>query len=208
MTIQEKLDAYRAAAAHRRAAAFAPVPDFILGLPVAPLTPRVYSLLSAIGSPLVNGGTQPLEGDLRNYLWFSSRWFTTRPALARWLKPLVLLPLTARLRSGDIHRYHATLALALNDLRLLLDDVFADAPAGTGPARPGCPPTLEAQLVHAFATAYRWPPERTVRTPLRQLFQLLACLDPESRTLGEQSLITAHLRERNTPNAQPTAVSP
>lgn len=196
MSIQEKLDHYRRTAALRRAAAFAPVPDYILGLAVRPITPPVYSLLHAIGSPLVCGGAAPLEGDLRNYVWFSSRWFTPRRWLARWLKPLVLFPLTLRLASGDVHRYHAALALALFDLRQILDDLFADAPAG-GRSLPGSPPTLEAQLINTFATAYRWPPERTRSTPLRQLFQLLRCLDPEARDSGEAAVIADHLAEKN-----------
>lgn len=220
--LQATLAAYREATAARRARAMVDCPDSVLGLPVRPLTPATWTLLCATESRFLQPDAQPMEGDVRNYLWFHSRLFhfsSRLPArLSRFLKWCALLRFNSMLhRRRNVHWYSATLALAAADIDRLVREAVADSP-GRGEGRIGpTAPALEAQLVHIFAREYRWPPERTRATPLRQLFQLLLCLSPADDDAGERALRLDHLRRRNAElnaaraaapsGAQPSALS-
>jgi hypothetical protein len=202
-----ELVAYREAASRRRAAAFCDAPDYVLGQEVRPLTPRTFSMLVAVDCHFILGG-RATEGDVRNYLWFHSpRWchagtpgWQRRKAMA--LRPLfVELASPWRRRMGlplDMARYAAALALAVADIRRIVEDAFADCPASGGDG--AAIATLEAQLVAAFARELHWSPEYTRNQPLRQLFQLLRCVraarGEEINDRGEQEILAAHLRRR------------
>jgi hypothetical protein len=200
---------YRRATAHRRAAAFCDLPDYVLGIPVLPVTPRTFSMLFAIESRFIFGG-QPMEGDVRNFLWFHSPLYANC-AVAGWQgrKRRALAPLCRQLGverwrrwlglgiSAD--RYAAALVLAISDINKILDDAFADAPRGKSTKAPLA--SLEATLIHEFAAAYDWTPERTRNTPLRQLFQLNRCVAAYSghdvRDDGEDAILADHLLKKN-----------
>ncbi len=204
-----ELVAYREAAARRRAAAFCDAPDYVLGIVVQPLTPRTFSMLAAVGCHFVCGG-RPTEGDVRNWIWFHSPAWTNRQgagwqrrkaaALRPFLRQLDAHPLLRRLtrRPLDLAHYHAVMALAIADIRRLVEDAFADCPAGGPDVAPVA--TMEAQLTNTFAKAYGWAPERTRATPLRQLFQLVRCIQQANghdiADRGEQEIVAAHLRRR------------
>lgn len=200
---------YRAVTAKRRAIAFCDAPEFVLGTEVLPLTPATFSMLYAMGSAFVMGGAAQ-EFDVRNYLWFHSRLYAhcgipdwrkrKREALRRlsfelnqpWRKWVGLKP--------SVHRYTAVLAIAVSEIKQLVEEAFADSPAKSG--RPGKPvATLEAFFIHEFAMAYRWGPEQTRHFPLRQLIQLHRCIragrgeDPSDD--GEDRIYYEHLRARN-----------
>jgi hypothetical protein len=211
--------AYREAASRRRAAAFCDAPDYVLGAEVLPLTPRTFSMLLAVDSHFILGG-RATEGDVRNYLWFHSpRWchsgvpgWQRRKAMA--LRPLfVELASPWRRRMGlpvDLPRYQAALALAVADIRRLVEDAFADCPAGGGDGVAIA--TMEAQLVTAFARELHWSADFTRNQPLRQLFQLLRCIrsarGEDVNDRGEQEILAAHLRRRQDElDQQATAVS-
>lgn len=199
---------YRAAATRRRATAFCDAPEYVVGIPVMPLTPRTYSMLAAVGSHFVWGG-QPTEGDVRNYIWFHSRDWSHigipgwQRKKARALRPLVRqLVNPVRRAMGfplEIGRYGATLALAIVDIHGLIVDAFADSP---GPAGKGgeAVATLEAQMVNIFAQEYHWSADVTRNVPIRQLFQFLRCLrsgrGEDIADRGEQQILSAHLRRR------------
>lgn len=202
-----KLITYREAASRRRAEAFCDAPDYVLGQEVRPLTPRTFSMLVAVGSHFVVGG-RATEGDVRNYLWFHSPawchsgvngWARSK---ARVLRPLLCELAPRRVRwlgfQLDLDCYSAALALAIADIRRLIDDAFADCPAGrSGGAAIA---TVEAEMINVFAREYCWPMERTRNTPLRQLFQLLRCVrashGDDIGDRGEQEILAAHLRKR------------
>lgn len=202
-----ELVAYREAASRRRAAAFCDAPDYVLGQEVRPLTPRTFSMLVAVDCHFILGG-RATEGDVRNYLWFHSpRW--RHAGTPRWQseKRRALRPLFRELASPwrrvlglplDMPRYAAALALAVADIRRLVEDAFADCPAGSGDG--AAIATLEAQLVSAFARELHWPADYTRNQPLRQLFQLLRCLrsarGEDVGDRGEQEILAAHLRRR------------
>lgn len=204
------LAAYRAASAVRRAEAFCDVPDFVLGTPCQPLTPRTFSMLYAVRSRFLFGG-QPMEGDVRNYVWFHSPNYANCAA-PDWAKRKVkvLGPLTRQLRverwrrwfglSISAEHYAAGLALACSEINQIFDCAFADAPGASGTPRAPLA-TMEASLIHQFASAYNWSPERTSNTPLRQLFQLDRCLAAsrghEVRDDGEDRILADHIRRRN-----------
>lgn len=208
-SLSASLAAYHAGAAQRRACATVPGPDYVLGLPVRPLTAPSYTRLAAIASPFLTGETAH-EGDIRNYLWFHSRLFTTTPWLARPLRWLALLRFSAQLhRRGRRDETYAAgiLALARADIRAGLEAALADAPAGDDK---GDPPgaTLEIQLIHLFTRDARWPLARVRRTPLRILFQYLRCMNP-GPDRGELAVKAAHLRARNAAlAAQRAALTP
>lgn len=198
--LREKLAAHRRAVSARRSRAYVSCPDRVLGLPVQPITPPTWTLLHAIGSRFVLGGT-PLEGDIRNYLWFHSRLFPLAafvPApVARLLKWFALLRFTVLLRRRrDPDWYVATLTLAGAEITGLLNDALADAPKGNTDCAPG--PCLQAQFEHACASAYGWSPAFTSRQPLRRLFQLLRSAAPaDTDDEAERAIRFAHLRDRN-----------
>jgi len=202
-----ELVAYRAAAARRRAEAFCDAPEYVLGSLVLPLTPRTFSMLVAVESHFVCGG-RATEGDVRNYLWFhSAEWchagtpgWQRRKAralrrlnreLANPIRRLMGFPL-------DLARYGAALALAVADIRRLIEDALADCQTVTGSGSPVA--TMEAQLIATFAREFSWEPERTRNTPLRQLFQFLRCIcksrGEDIADAGEQEILAAHLRRR------------
>lgn len=197
--LQQTIAAYRSEVSARRARAFIDCPDTVLGLSLRPVTPPTWTMLQAIGSRLLTEET-PLEGDVRNYLWFHSRLFWLGSQLpapcSKLLKWLALLPFSAQLhRRRDIDWYAATLATAINEIRGLLSDALADAPRGDRACAPG--PCLEAQLIHFCAEQYGWSPERTRATPLRQLMQYVRAATPSDDDDGERAIRFAHLRKRN-----------
>lgn len=211
---------YRAATAQRRAEAFCDVPDHVLGIPVSPLTPRTFSMLFAVRSRFLFGGT-PLEGDVRNYVWFHSPLYANcttpdwrrrkRRALAPLARQLGVEPWRRWLGLGvSADRYAAALALAASDINQIMDAAFADAPRAAGSRRAPLA-SLEASLVHECAAAYHWPPERTRSTPLRQLFQLNRCLAAASghevRDEGEDAILADHLARKNAELAAARAAS-
>jgi hypothetical protein len=199
---------YRERAAKRRAAAFVEGDDEVMGQTVRPLTPATYSLLMAHGSHFLCGGIAT-EGDVRNYLWFHSPIYAdNRTPDWQWRKKRTLRRATFEFQQpwrkwiGQKpcpHRYQATLNIAVANIRGLVEEAFADAAPASG--KPGAPlATLEAQLVHEFATAYNWPPEKTRQTPLRQLFQLHRCIraarGEDVKDDGEQRILAMHLLRR------------
>lgn len=199
--LQHAIAAYRSEVSARRARAFIDCPDTVLGLSLRPVTPPTWTMLQAIGSRLLTADT-PLEGDVRNYLWFHSRLFALSTALrpppsaVRLFKWLALLPFSARLHQRrDIDWYAATLATAINEIRGLLSDALADAPRGDRACSPG--PCLEAQLIHFCAVQYGWSPAQTRATPLRQLMQYVRAATPTDDDEGERDIRFAHLRQRN-----------
>ncbi len=202
------LTEYRRAQAMRRATSFIELTDRVCGVECQPITPRTYSMLYATGSRFIFGGT-PLEKDVKQYLWFHSPLWCddSHPDMrARYKQAMRFFnrQLVGRrgwnFRRATIEEAAVVLALAGNDIGALVDQAFADAPAGSG--KPGKPvATLEAQLIHEFADAYDWPQEQTSGTALRRLFQLHRCirsargedLDDE----GEDQLKAAHYAQRN-----------
>lgn len=199
------LIAYRRAAADRRAGAFVPGSDLVLGVRCQPITPASVSMMLVSGSRFLCGG-QPMEGDVRNYLWFHSPLFVTtdhpdcqrrRAAALRRFRPSVSTRLRSFIRwPATVDEYCVRVVLAVADITRLVEDAFADAPAGGGKPGGACA-SLEAQLIHVFAEHYGWLPERTSHTPLRQLFQILRAMHPEAGDAGEQAIIADYLRRKN-----------
>ena len=163
-------------------------------------------MLHASGNRFVTGG-QPLEGDVRQYIWYSSPLFAEKGRWVRVRKWRALLRFSMMMH----HRkgadwYVASLALITSELARIIDETLADAPAGGGDGSPG--PCLEAQLIHIFASHYHWPAEYTREQPMRKLFQLIRNFTDDDDE-GERRIKFAHLRQRNEElakqrNAQPT----
>ncbi len=194
--LNQEIAAYRKATIERRARAFIDCPDHVMGIEVLPITPRTWTMLTASGSRFMLGG-QPMEGDIRNYLWFHSRLFKVPRwvASASWLKWFALLRFNVMLhRQKDVNWYCATVALAGSSIAGILDEAMADAAKG-GAGSPG--PCLEAQLIHVCAKEYGWSPERTRETPLRYMFQYVRCMNPDDDDSGEQRVRFAHLEKWN-----------
>lgn len=173
--------AYREEVALRRAVAFCDAPDLVCGVEVQPLTPRTWSMLHAVRSRFLYGG-QPVDEDVKLYLWFHSPlWCHDRtPGMLRRYRR-ALAPLNAALHGRwsllgrSLGHQSIVLARFIDGIGALIDAALADAPGGSGQSGPP-PSTLEAQMIHEFAAAYGWAPERTRATPLRQLFQLHRCI--------------------------------
>ncbi len=200
---------YRAQQVHRRAVAFCDAPEYVLGTRVLPLTPRTFSMLYAVRSAFLFGGPQ-LEQDIRTFVWFHSPlychaggWFPRlrkRVALARlslalnqpWRRALGL--------EWTVNHYLGGVAIAKSEVKQIIDDAFADAPAKS--ARSGKSiASLEGFFTHEFAVAYGWTPERTRNTPLRQLVQLHRCIrtarGEDVSDEGEAKILANHLLAKN-----------
>jgi hypothetical protein len=195
--LRDKIAAHRSGVSSRRARSYVDCPDEVLGMAVQPLTPATWTLLHATANRVVTGEV-PLEPDIRNYLWFHSWLFPLGRFFSGWrLRCLIWLALIrwyCGLRRGNW--YVEALALAGMEIRGLLEEALADAPAGGGDCAPG--PCLQAQFEHFCATSYGWAPAFTSSQPLRRLFQLRRCLDAsDADDEGERQIRFAHLRERN-----------
>lgn len=206
--LQREIADHRASVSARRARAFIDCPDYVLGMPVRPVTPATWTMLQAVGSRLLTAAT-PLEGDIRNYLWFHSRlymptaWWTV-PTFAKW-GALFRFNTVLHQRS-DVDWYAAVIATAANEIRGILSDAIADAPTGGRSCAPG--PCLEAQLIHFCGSTYHWPAALTQRTPLRRLFQLVrSALPANEDDEAERNIRFAHLRARNAELAAQRAAS-
>lgn len=208
-SLNKRIAEHRETVSRRRAEWFCPGPDFVLGIPCDPITPRSYTMLQATESEFVLGGT-PLEGSIRNYVWFHSPHFVTadhpdvakrrRLALAPFERQ-VLGPRWARLflRRFKARRYTAILAMAIDDIAAIVRSTFIDVPSSSKDSGPssGC---LESQLIYLFARELGWVPERTSNTPLRRLFQLIAVMTAakgEYQDPSEAEMIAEYLRKRN-----------
>lgn len=206
--ILPELTEYRRATSLRHATAFCDAPDYVTGIQVLPLTPRTWSMLYAINSRFVHGGLIG-EGDVRNFIWFHSPLYADlsvkgwQARKSKALRPLEWMLTTHPLRQWLVKpspsRYAAVLKIATDDIRQIFNQAFGAAETGHGrPTKPIA--SMEAQLIHAFALAYRWEPEKTRNYPLRKLFQLLRCIRAsnggETRDTGEEEILERHLQRR------------
>lgn len=152
-------------------------------------------MLHATGNRLICSG-QPLEGDLRNYIWFHSPLFTDSGRFAKARKWAALLKFNVMLhRKRNADWYAACLALMETEIVRIISDALADAPTGGRATSPG--PCMEAQFIGLFAKEYGWTPEYTSAQPLRKLFQLRRNFDHTGDDEGERRIRFAFLRERN-----------
>ena len=194
--LREQIAEHRRKNALRRAGAFVDCPERVLGMRVNPITVRTWTMLFAAESRFVLGGT-PMEGDVRNFLWFHSRLFTVGP-LAKPLRWLALLPFSARLHlRRDVDYYCAAIALATADIGRIIDDVLADAPKGHDKSGRPAAACLEAQMTHLFSKEYGWSPAQIRSLPLCRLIQLCRCFGDDEEDPEEFAIKCAHLRKRN-----------
>lgn len=198
--LRARIDAHRRENASRRARAFVDAPERVLGVAVRPVTPATWTLLQATGNRLLSADT-PLEGDVRNFVWFHSslympeRWWTVHN-FARWL---ALLPMSARLHSHKgIEWYCACVALAAADARRILHEAVVDSGGGEGRSGRAPGACLEGQMVHSFSKEYGWTREQIRQTPIAQLMQFRRSFDGEDTDDPvERDIRFDHLRRRN-----------
>lgn len=194
------LQTYRAKVALRLASEFCDAPDYVAGIKVRALCPMTFSMLYATRSAFIHGGEAD-ACDVRNYIWFHSA------SHCHWQAPFAKLRKWWALRKFDRvalgqnqERARVVLEQARTEIAQHVEDAFACAPMASG--KPTTPlATLEAQMVHCFATAYGWSAETTRRTPLARLFQLHRMVrqsrGEDVEDAGEQRMIFRHLSERN-----------
>lgn len=181
------IETARRRSARRRSAAWASVPEDVLGLPLSPITPATFDLLHGTGNAFVSGHP-PTLADVRNFILYHSPDFDPDHPTARfWPRFRISLrisaalcpPLTPRARRAALTA--ANLTRAITEIRAIVTATWADALPGNddetaGPSLAAC---LHAQLVDQVAREYHhWPLARPLRhTPLAQLFQLGRCSD-------------------------------
>jgi len=193
--LQQQIAEYRKEVTARRARAFIDCPDYLFKHELKPLTPKTWTMLHASGNRFLCGG-MPLEGDIRNYIWYSSPWFTMEGRFIKNRKWASLLWWNTILHSRkDEDWYVATLALAGAEIAGIVHETLADAPTGGKNTSPG--PCLEAQFIHLCAVEYGWAPEYTREQPLKKLFQLRRNFDTTEDDEGERQIRFAHLRKIN-----------
>jgi hypothetical protein len=204
----------RSESSRRRAAAFGMSHDTVLGVTMRPITPASYSLMHATGSAFLFGKTPEIT-DVMGYVWFHSLRFTSDPrrvlaekkrAHRDFYRGMISLPTLLfslpRRRARIISERYAAGALKISEI---VDESFADAPPPSNGESARVNSSLEGQLIDVFAREYGWDPDRTRHTPLRQLYQLLRCIN--AHHLGsayiefdreEASIIAAELSALNT----------
>ena len=190
----------------RRAAAMCLPDDTVLGITLRPLTPASYSRLFAIGNAFLFGGLEPTVDDIRNYIWFHAPGFTDDPRQAAAAKAGILGQLERYIfppwlawrysRAAQRTRRAAGYALAATKIAEIVNESFADIPP-PGPPGPSIGATLEAQFIDVFAREYRWYPERTSNTPIRQLYQFLRCINRTDFDADEARIIAEDLKVDN-----------
>jgi hypothetical protein len=190
----------RAAAAERRACAWAAVPERVLGLALRPITPATFALLVGTQNAFVMG-RRAVEADVKNFLLFHSPAFdpdAPQPRfLLRWLHDRrlarVLCPLTTgwRLKRKERRTLRAmvremNLLHATREIAEIVRDTFADGLSGGNDNQPVAA-SLVAQLYDLFGCECQtWLLPTPLRhTPIKQLYQLARCHD--RRELGNRS---------------------
>lgn len=190
----------------RRAAAMVADHDMILGFRFQPLTPASYSRLLLLESPFL--WQQPAESaDVRDYLWNHWPAFslegTGRESFLRAFEQR-MAPSWLRWRYSRpawTERLAMAYAQTAEKISELMRMAFADDPGNGTKSQGGkivCA-TLEAQMIDLFAEKYRWEPERTRRTPLRQLYQFIRCSDRSDYAPEDAAIIAADLAAANAP---------
>jgi hypothetical protein len=198
--LQQKIAEYRTEVTARRARAFVDCPDYPMGIEIGielnPITPKTWTILHATGNRLICGGGEPLEGDLRSYIWYNSPHFSDNGRFLRVRKWWALLRWNVMLhRNRGADWYVACLALMGAELTRIVHETLADAPTGGRSTSPG--PCMEAQFIGLFAKEYGWSAEYTRNQPLRKLFQLRRNFDTDDDDDGERRVRFEHLRKRN-----------
>ena len=149
------IETARRRSARRRSAAWASVPEDVLGLPLSPITPATFDLLHGTGNAFVSGHP-PTLADVRNFILYHSPDFDPDHPTARfWPRFRISLrisaalcpPLTPRARRAAITA--ANLTRAITEIRAIVTATWADALPGNddetaGPSLAAC---LHAQLV-------------------------------------------------------------
>ena len=187
------------------------LPTRILGVAIGPITPATWSILNAIESPFLSGETCT-ERHVLDFLWVHSPRYvnTARPWRTRkfWTLLPAVLSFACPWRKADEERRRVVLALAVVQIRELLMECFADAP-GRKARQPQPVASVEAFLIHEFASTYQWDAEITRHFPLAQLLQLHRCIRVSRgeplQDDGEDAILAAHLRKKNAARLAETA---
>ncbi len=144
----------------------------IVGIPVAPLTPRKVFMLGLAGNYyLADSKTEVGIYDQGLFLWVVSQRFQPGAIRARdrFFKCL---------KKKDVVQTH-------REIHAYLERSFFDAPTDSGSS--GAAPMADwiALIIHEMAHAYGWSIDTALDTPFRQLLQLRRCIqlttDPEAR---------------------------
>jgi hypothetical protein len=182
-----RIAAVRRTAGERRAAAWAAVPETVLGLDCRPITPATFDLLQGTRNAFVCG-LPPVLADVRNFLLYHSPDFDPDAPTPRFWPRFrhdlrvsrALCPAFTPPRRREAVRA-TRFFQAVQEIRAIVAATWADAlPAnddGADPLASGIAASLHAQLADMFARDYAtWPMATPLRhTPLAQLFQLARC---------------------------------
>ncbi len=191
----------RREAQRRRAAAMVATHDTILSFRFHPLTPASYSRLILIESPFL-WQRNPAPSAVRDYLWNHWPQFDEagegRNAFLRAIERRICPPWLSWGFTRDAweQRRAKGYVVASAQISELVAVAFADLPAPGDGTRRICA-SLEAQMIELFAARYRWVPERTRTTPLRQLYQFIRCNDSSDYAAEDAAIIAADLRREN-----------
>jgi len=188
MEISEALDKVARQSAQRRSAAWAAVPEGVLGLPLSPITPATFDLLHGTRNAFVCG-LPPVMADVRNFILYHSPGFDPDAPTPRFLSRLrvnlrierALCPLLTARRKRDAIIAERFMQ-AVREIREIITDTWADAPPPNDEGEnqgPSVAAALHAQFADMFAREYHhWPHPLPLRhTPIKQLMQLARCSD-------------------------------
>lgn len=130
-----------------------------------PLTVRRYAILTACGSPLVNGGSIGPE-HVAQFLWVLSPEFDPRNETARD---------TFAERCAGLDYTEA-----VDELKAFCEGVFLDTPPLDLGRKEEPNVSWMASLTHTFAKSYGWTVDMVLDTEMAIVFQLLKMLDKDA----------------------------
>lgn len=179
-----------------REEAYLGTPQFICGIPLKQITPRLLAVLFRINTPFLQGG-DATEEDIALFLWATHLRNPMREETPRWLGK------TERQKFAKLFRKGFDYDEAERAIDEFMVDTFLDAPDGK-PSRPYV--CSIAWLEYGMAAKpFNWQREYTLDQPLRIIYQLLRCRAMDNGAVLKNPLsdpiIQGALEELNTPDA-------
>ena len=149
-----------------REESYLPCPQFICGIPLKQITPRILAVLFRIETPFFGDGAVE-ETHILQFLWACHAENPMREEPKRWFGKTARQRFDASLGAFDF-------AKAEDEIWQFLEHTFLDAPDGGPTSRPYVCSIASMEYSMACKPFY-WSREYTLDQPLRIIYQLRKC---------------------------------
>lgn len=174
-------DEYKAALREEKAIReeiFLDLPAKICGIRIQQITPFLFARLCAMDTPFLSGRDAD-EGEIIRFLWalspdFSSDLHPKTPWYRRLLGKKRISRRDAFIRDAWIH-LRGCWDEAEFQIDAFIRDTFIDAPRGNGGSSVPYVTGVAWMLYRMGREPFRWDKERTLKTPMREIYQYMRC---------------------------------